>query len=77
VNKMDDDRPTALRDRNAALDAQQISGPHSAGNTAVACSKAGQLSGSSKTSEKLASPCVFSTPELNAAPRRSRLAEQR
>ena len=38
--------------------------PRSAVRTAIACSKAGQLSGSSKTSEKLVSPC-----ECSAAPR--------
>jgi len=61
LDKMDDDRPTALRDRDGPL-TRNRSGPRGAGNTAMACSKADQLSGSSKTSEKLASRCVFSTP---------------
>jgi hypothetical protein len=77
LDKMDDDRPTALRDRDAALDAQQI------GSAQRRQHRHGLFE--SRPAERLfedqreaGEPRACSRPpELKAAPRPSRLAEQR
>ena len=76
LDKMDDDRPTALRDRDAALDAQQI------GSAQRRQHRHGLFE--SRPAERLfedqreaGEPVRLLDPQLKAAPRRSRLAEQR
>jgi hypothetical protein len=70
LDKMDEDRPTALRDRDAALDAQQI------GSAQRQQHRHGLFE--SRPAERLfEDQREAGEPELKAAARRSRLAEQR